>query len=381
MVYSFNFNFSRKHTSDQFHLLFKRRKVMPNIFNFNFGVFHSTSVIRMQEVDNAAGSFLEGTGNLISVSDWTFFPYSQIYNGRNFFTHKSVLSALAINKNLWPSNGSHTLNMQTLGLMYTGFNTQGNLVQSNHYGYPHLGRPNDHYYVTPFDAVYVDERVDPHILLDEADTGDVNILNQFILNEVEPWYLSLQNQRLGAQARSDYRYKAYRRARFNITSGYDITHTTPYGDYVVEANAELELEAPNYVKLVPCTVFKEGSKVHVHNGFVSCVNQNFSGFTVQKEEEKIHKESFFVFDGSEKEEKVQIYPNPTNNALFFVEILKQQSSDLLEITALNSTRVLYKNEQKKSSSYQIEIPLKTGVYLIKIMLESGELITKKLFVL
>ncbi|HRP54191.1 MAG TPA: hypothetical protein PLI97_11880 [Fluviicola sp.] len=38
-------------------------------------------------------------------------------------------------------------------------------------------------------------------------------MNNFILNEVEPWYLGLQNQHLGAQARANYKYISYRRAK------------------------------------------------------------------------------------------------------------------------------------------------------------------------
>ena len=58
---------------------------------------------------------------------------------------------------------------------------------------PNLGRPNDHFQITPFEAIYVDNKINPHIKLKEDDEDDLAMLNNFILNEVEPWYLGLQN--------------------------------------------------------------------------------------------------------------------------------------------------------------------------------------------
>jgi hypothetical protein len=74
--------------------------------------------------------------------------------------------------------------------------------------FPNLGRPNDHFQITPFEAIYVDNRINPHIRYkEEIDKPDVPFVNDFMANEIEPWYLGLQNNRLGSTARSNYTYQ------------------------------------------------------------------------------------------------------------------------------------------------------------------------------
>jgi len=53
----------------------------------------------------------------------------------------------------------------------------------------------------------------------------------FILNEVEPWYLVLQNDNVGTQARPDYTYKVKRIAKHGIVIGSHVTPTTDPGEY------------------------------------------------------------------------------------------------------------------------------------------------------
>jgi hypothetical protein len=89
-------------------------------------VDHEVNVREMQEIDNAPGSYLEGAGNIISVTDWAHFTLQNFFNGKNFFSHKSTFTGLGINPNLWPSDGSHTLDMQGLGLMFNEFNFDPN---------------------------------------------------------------------------------------------------------------------------------------------------------------------------------------------------------------------------------------------------------------
>lgn len=91
------------------------------------------------------------------------------------------------------------------------------------YGYPNQGRPTDHFQVTPFEAIFCSNQIQPHIVLKEAELGCKSALNNFIFSEVEPFHLGLQNQRLGSQARSNYAYSAHRRAKFTIITGYLVT--------------------------------------------------------------------------------------------------------------------------------------------------------------
>ncbi len=95
-------------------------------------------------------------------------------------------------------------------------------------------------------------------------------MNNFILNEVEPWYLGLQNQHLGAQARANYKYISYRRAKYRIVVGKNVTPTTDPGDYVVEANAELTLKAGEEIHLQSGVHFKAGATFHAKMEFPYC---------------------------------------------------------------------------------------------------------------
>ncbi|MFA5574343.1 MAG: T9SS type A sorting domain-containing protein [Brumimicrobium sp.] len=68
---------------------------------------------------------------------------------------------------------------------------------------------------------------------------------------------------MGKQARSNYRYKARRKANNTITTGYLVTPSTDPGDYIVEPNANLKLEAGDAIILKPGTHIKSGAKAHL----------------------------------------------------------------------------------------------------------------------
>lgn len=138
--------------STGYERLLRRKRVSVSFWDpFPHTLDHIVNVTQMQEIDNAPGSYLKGAGNIISVTDWAHFTLQNIFNGKNFFSHKSTFTALGINPNLWPSDGSHTLDMQGLDLMFTNYQDLNSnpQIQSNYFGYPNLGRPNDHFDVTP----------------------------------------------------------------------------------------------------------------------------------------------------------------------------------------------------------------------------------------
>jgi hypothetical protein len=305
-------------------------------------VDHEVNVREMQEIDNAPGSYLEGAGNIISVTDWAHFTLQNIFNGKNFFSHKSTFTGLGINPNLWPSDGSHTLDMQGLGLMFIEFNFNPN-DPSNYFGYPNLGRPNDHFDVTPFEAIYVGENIHPHIVLEESDDADVDAINGFILNEVEPWYLGLQNQNLGAQARSNYTYKARRRAKYSITTGHLVTPKTDPGDYNVELNADLKLEAGESIHLKPGTHIKAGAKAHLFINYAACSGGKSMLYS---DDENINNSSTPELGAQNREVKtremnnnINVYPNPSSNSF---TVASMHLSKLLNVIIFWS----YKTQKK-----------------------------------
>ncbi len=364
-LWQFKIGTAKYMPSGQTFQLFKRKKA--GLFG---GVKHEVHVSQMQEIDNASGSYLDGLGNIISVANWTYFSLINLFDGKDYFSHKSVLTALGINKNLWPSDGSHTLNMQSLGLMYNKFDIANN-PPSNHYGYPNLGRPNDHFQVTPFEAIYIDNEIDPHIKLKDATPWFVDSLNNFILNEVEPWYLGLQNQHLGAQARANYKYIAYRRAKYRIVVGKKVTPTTDPGDYVVEANAELTLKAGEEIHLKPGVHFKAGSSVHLVPEYDAC-NDAKSALTNHSDDENNSKTAV---DLREKEpiEKIEkgfdLYPNPASQTLT-IAAKNKTAFDGFAIIDLQGKKCL-EQYLEISESLNIDVSmLKKGIYIVAI--QSGK---------
>src|SRR5690554_330644 len=299
------------------------------------------------------------------------------------FTYKSVITALAINKNIWPSNGSHTLNMQSLGLMFNNYFDLNNSppLQSDHYGYPNLGRPNDHFEVTPFEAIFCGPRIQRHIRLNEAAPFYVDSLKQFVLNEVEPWYLGLRNMRIGSQARSDYRYYSYRRAKHRIVVGDSVTPTTDYGAFIVEPNGKLTLHAGDVIQIDKIHL-KQGSIVHIVPGYTQCGNTKMLSGRTENTNTTQRKESKLMTKGADVNEQVEaqdyiIYPNPAEQT---VTIKSNNGSIADEVVFYNlqGNKVLQSIPERSITTIDLG-NLKSGVYIIRITSE-GRMFNKKIVV-
>lgn len=272
-----------------------------------------------------------------------------------------------------------TLNMQSLGLMYNKFDIVNN-PQSDHYGYPNLGRPNDHFEVTPFEAIYVDNNIDPHINLKDRNQVDLTELNNFIYNELEPWYLYLQNDTVGAQARPNYIYKSRRMARNGIIIGDSVTPSTDFGHFAINPNAELILQAGEFIDLGVST-FPEGSQLTATIDYPSC--GGISG-RAQHEEDNTQNNSSTVENSNRLNENnvdlyaLQIFPNPTNEN-FTLQCDKGNTIESFSIYNFSGNLVL---EEKNINIQQkeVEVRLDKGTYIVVVTI-NGEIIHKKLMVL
>jgi hypothetical protein len=355
-----------------------RRQLPPVFLNpFQAVCKHEVNVSMMQEIDNAAGSYMNGIGNFISVSDWTFFPITQIWNGRDFYAHKPVVSALGINRNLWPSDGSMTVNVQNLKLMFNKFgldyNSTDNSIQSDHYGYPNLGRPGDHFKITPFEAIYIDSKVNPHIDLRDDKSDDLDALNDFIFSEAEPWYLGLQNQVVGSRARSNFTYYVRRRARNIIFVGDSVTPSTDVGDYVVEPNVVLDLRAGEAIVLKPGTHFKAGSKVHLKIEFDGCSGSNLAQSSTasgSKGHEDVKERLEAVSDHTREEQnRIRLYPNPSNDGTFSLKSASEAVISTVRIYNMYGIPV-HETANIEATEYRSQVLLQTGTYLVQVTVNS-----------
>ena len=363
--------------------LFKRRKINLLPYPFVF-VNHEINVREMQEIDNAPGSYLRGAGNIISVTDWAHFTLQNIFSGQRYFSHKSTFTGLGINPNLWPSNGSHTLDMQGLNLMFNNYDDLNDNISSNYFGYPNLGRPNDHFDVTPFEAIYVGENIHAHIVLKNSLPDVVDAINGFILNEVEPWYLGLQNENLGAQARSNYTYKAHRRAKYRITTGHLVTPKTDPGDYIVEPNADLRLEAGESIHLKPGTHIKAGAKAHLFINYNACSGSSSMMVNNDDTNDNINSKSLNrPTNDSEsvkvKADDIKIFPNPSHKK-FTLASMQDIPIDNLYIFNL-SGKLVHSEDKIDVARYDCSHNLEGGTYLIVINCVDGSIHRKKIVVL
>lgn len=359
-----------------------RRQIPPLFLNpFQSFCKHEVNVSQMQEIDNVSGSFMNGMGNFISVSDWTYFPITQIYNGKAFYSHKSVVTALGINQNLWPADGSMTVNVQDMGLMFNNYSDLQNNIRSNHYGYPNLGRPNDHFQVTPFEAIYIDNKINPHIVLKDDEPADLDALNDFIFGEAEPWYLNLQNQTVGAKARLNYNYYVRRRAQYRITAGHLVTPSTDPGDYVTQENATVDLLAGQEINLKPGVYFTAGSTVHLKIEFEGCPSGKSDKSSSSSDEQGSETDQRFGIGTAitETQKRVQLHPNPTNDGDFS---LKSQSEFVISTVHIyNMYGVLIKEWNGiGTSEFHSRNPLSTGTYIVRVTMGS-KTETHKLIVL
>lgn len=352
-------------------LLFRRQVIKPWFTMAS----HNIYVKEMLPIDNASGSYLSNIGNILFMTILTYrneftLPVPSIYILNDpLFSHKSVVTALAINPNLWEPLHTMTLDMQSLGLMYDQYNAQN---QSNNFGYPHIGRPNDHFSITPFEAIYVDDQPDLHIRLNNS--AYVAELVQFIRSEVEPYDLYLQNQRVGAQVLPPQVYRIKRQAALSLTSGYHVTPQTDPGDYIVEANGIANLQAGESVNLMPGTEFKPGSDVWVHILYESCEG---GGKAPESNQVHLNDPGYYAEDSAErsaaistdKSDEVLLYPNPSKG---FITIACDENSTLqsIEISTI-SGNLVYRCADLEGQQHEVPMQLDKGTYVLRIRLNDG----------
>lgn len=329
---------------------------------------HKIDAINMEEVDNSSGSYIPGFGNITALIEQAYFPVHPFYT-RSFFSHKSVLTGLAINKNLWPADGSHTLDMHDLNLMFNS--TSG--PQSDHFGYPNIGNPTNYQDITPFEAIYVDRQPDPHIRLTESTTADLTILNDFIYDEYEPWHLGLQNFVLGNSVRPDYVYKSKRVAKHTIKSGYDVTHTTGKGNYKLSENTNVIWNAGDFIELHP--------GFSTDHGCVALMEIKYEACEVHKSSPANHdpvaiftniyeKRDAEIKNPNKGVDQLTIYPNPSIDGHLKIKL---EDDSIIEDIIVYSTsgNVIFQSFGLNRNSYYHQTILPSGTYILYIKTSSG----------
>lgn len=297
--------------------VYHRKITFKWVFNSNTNVLvdDKKRLYEWLELDNCFASYHNTIPKTINFGlRWnSLFGFTDyVYDGNLAFM--PMLSALAIHPRYWPNN--MRIDLQDFNVMYNSFDLN---TPSDYYGYPHLGRPNDYMQVTPMDAVFCDRYTHEHITLIDPNGlmlpyFDQSKLITFLLNEVEPWYLDLQNQELGKYARDNYVYQAKYMARNLIRTGKEITPKTPFGWYIARPNADLELQSGEVIEFKPGTHFQAGSKVHAYIQGLCHLNGSRSLELSEDEEPEAYgrqQEINTTANGSTAPVSV-VYPNPSD---------------------------------------------------------------------
>jgi hypothetical protein len=268
-------------------------KNKERIFVFYPIVYHHReySVKNAYEWDMASGgykdefydSWIQVAGiNLIPISPVSILRYTGSLFGHKYYDkHMNFLpttSALAINPTIWQNNNLF-YNLKGNGLMFNSWSDLQNNIKSETYGYPNLGRPTDHFSITPFEAVYCDKQTYEHIKMqasidDNPSYSDLYLvyLRDFILDEVEADIVCLQNKTIGKNHKVDptYKYRATYKAYDQILIGNLVSPKTDPGDYIIEKTGVVDVHAKNSITLSPSFHTQSGSDFHAYIYYDGC---------------------------------------------------------------------------------------------------------------
>ncbi|MEL6945372.1 MAG: 3-coathanger stack domain-containing protein, partial [Bacteroidota bacterium] len=115
---------------------------------------------------------------------------------------------------------------------------------NEYFGYPHLKYQNP-LSVTPFEAVLVIPQNGEH---SQGNDSQIPQIKDFFLSEIQPVELKLQNRRIGELIIN---YDADFEASKKIIAGKDITFQTPIGNFVIENNSNVRMQAGESITFEP----------------------------------------------------------------------------------------------------------------------------------
>jgi len=196
----------------------------------------------------------------------------------------------------------------------------------------------------------------------------------FILNEVEPWYLGLQNENVGAQARPDYTYKVKRIAKHGIVIGSHVTPTTDPGEYNVMPNSDVIIKAGDWIELKPGTNIIAGTNAHLSIGYDDCLVHR-SGAANEDDTDNNHGSNQKKAANTDSDWNAAYYtapdindfiafPNPSSSK-FTIASLKSVPISSIEIYDLNG-KLRYSLKDVNQMRLDIHPEFEKGVYILKV---------------
>ena len=266
-------------------------------------------------------------------------------------------------------------------------------VQDDYFGYPNLGIPNDHFKVSPFEAIFCDPQTYEHIKMDASIEENDNYnpvyldyLTDFIVNEVEAESVFLQNKVIGnnhVQWDPSFTYKAWYKAQNQLTIGNLVTPKTDPGDYVIEATGNITVYAGQEINLKPGFHSQQGSEFHAYIDY-DCYPDGGKSQQNTRNDSKVPKELIInEFEISQSKQKIEnehfdisIFPNPS---IAEVTVLFPVNLEGNFEIANSIGAIIQKNTVP--SDYKSILKLESGIYFLHYQSNLGHNLTKQIIIL
>ncbi len=349
-------------------------------------------------LDNAAGGIMfikeNPVNTTIQLLDVETFGQASTKYLTNFCFTPTVFTHNINNFMSETVNGYINYNFKEKGLMYTSPSNVISLIRDDHFGYPHLFYPNNHYNITPFDALFSCPKNNEHLKFNEEEYGDRSevsdfipvpfeptkgIYKNFVANEAEGYNLFLQNRKVGYYTRPNYTLKVDFTSQNGIYMGKEVTNKTDFLPFSIEPNAVVMARAESEIVLQNGVHFKPGANVHLLIGPSDCpfpgksaVYETNSTSGNDQSEMNIEQKSI-----SESEELVTLYPNPSvNNFRIKVKEEDKNHTFTMRVLSLNGTLLL---EQEITNNHAVQHQLPNGMYIVQLLINESW-ISKRLIV-
>lgn len=353
--------------------------ILPTFALLSFKIQHNYKAINAYEWDLAQGGYKTefyqgvGTGASFILRSSALFFGTSYYDGEVSFM--PTLSALGINPSIWANNNLN-YNLQNEDLFRIEYDPIiGNYSTTDRYGYPHLGYSTNHFYITPFEAVFADPYTYDHIKLEESaneynyDLSYLGHLRNFILNEVEADTVCLQNQIIGNNHQlndPNYTYKAWYKAAYEIHIGEDVTPKTDPNPYQIKNSGDITVYAGEAVHIYPGFSTDNGSQFHAYINPNACYLSNRSLLSNSSSNSENYTASDKQMDSTKfttfTNEYFSLYPNP-NHGQFTLEFNHSQLKEG-EVSIYNVNGRLCYKQQVNERIIRMNTNLPPGTYLL-----------------
>jgi hypothetical protein len=353
--------------------------------------------------DNAPGSVISTIRAYNNMGTKLIYQWMSLYSnfndwGSQHLNHSFSPTSSGIDLHL-PGNPiiishPHTSPL-SLGLMKRFKNRNNNqLVEpiEKNYGYPHLAYPNNHYDITPFDAIWaVGNNYDGTFKTNHFHVEDPqNDMSEFMSGELAPTSLYLSNRTIDNKITPAYhyvengtihqtdKYQALFQARNKIYVGFDVygennffRDQAPLGNFIVGEFGDVNMNAEEIIFKTGTEVIN-GGKLHAKlGGFSTACNDVLTNpyriNPIENNPLESDSEKEIVIESNTEQIVYNIYPNPATDKLFF------ESNALAEIDKIiiyNIQGSLINNQLFKQNNIDIS-QLDKGMYFLKIQLKNG----------